>query len=115
MAIASALVTPEQMAEMAACGRLRSPREACGVLARGALAELPNRSSEDDLAWISKQDLEAALASHQDLRREELIFWHTHPGGFVGPSRTDLQNRVEGFSYLVVTLNADGTHTATAY
>lgn len=35
---------------------------------------------------------------------EDVIVWHTHPSGFVGPSRGDMQNRVEGLKYLVVSL-----------
>lgn len=111
----AATMMPEQIAQIAAWGRSVAPKESCGCFVRGALTELPNRSIEDDLACILKEDVEELLRGHENLRREEVMWWHTHPGGFVGPSRTDMQNRVAGFSYLVVTLNADGSHTATAY
>lgn len=35
---------------------------------------------------------------------DDVWLWHTHPGGNVGPSRMDMQNRVEGVNYLVVAL-----------
>ena len=37
----------------------------------------------------------------------EVIFWHTHPGGGIGPSRVDLQNRGPGH-YLVVAMTSEG-------
>lgn len=36
---------------------------------------------------------------------EHLTIWHTHPGGNIGPSRTDMKNRIPEMGNLVVTFN----------
>lgn len=89
-------------------GMEQAPKEACGVLViRGTLHRafrLPNHAENPRSRYeISKQDLLAVLRDdHQ--RRDELVFWHTHPGGLVGPSDADKDSRVEGIRYLVVTI-----------
>lgn len=37
-------------------------------------------------------------------RQDQVIIWHTHPGGTVGPSEGDLTEVIDGVSYLVVTI-----------
>lgn len=34
----------------------------------------------------------------------DVWLWHTHPGGHIGPSRMDMERRIEGVNYLVVSL-----------
>lgn len=83
------------------------------MLARGELLELPNRAPEDctDRAVISADDIPA------DLTVDEVLFWHTHPGGNVGPSGSDLdlKRQMPDLQYLVVTLVKDGTYIATRF
>lgn len=38
----------------------------------------------------------------------EVIFWHTHPGGGIGPSRVDMQNKPPSGYNLVIALTEDG-------
>lgn len=95
--------TPEQLDQMASLARQRSPRETGGVLLRGELIEITNRAPEDctDLYNYTVDDLEAVIG---DASVDEVLFWHTHPNGWIGPSRYDMESRLEGFQYLVVTI-----------
>ena len=36
--------------------------------------------------------------------RSEIICWHTHPGGLVGPSSEDIKRKAPGVRYLVVAI-----------
>lgn len=108
-------VLPEHVSEMARLGRLRAPREACGVFARGRVLELPNRAVENDLANFTVEDLLVAVQDLDDLDLDEMILWHTHPGGHVGPSRTDLELREQSLQYMVVALLPDGSHAGSRY
>lgn len=36
--------------------------------------------------------------------RNDVICWHTHPGGTVGPSEGDVRRKVRGVRYLVVAI-----------
>jgi proteasome lid subunit RPN8/RPN11 len=76
------------------------------LLFAGAIIELPNRSSEDDLYSFLVSDLEAVIGL--DTPPSEVLFWHTHPGGNIGPSKYDLDRRLEGFQYMVVALTPEG-------
>ncbi len=41
--------------------------------------------------------------------------WHSHPSGLVGPSRGDMRERQDALAYMVVTVNADQSLTATLF
>jgi proteasome lid subunit RPN8/RPN11 len=88
------------------------PYETGGVLLRGKLIEIPNRALEMDLYNITIDDLREVVG---DAMPDEVLFWHTHPGGMIGPSSMDLDARLEGFQYMVVSLDIDGSHLATRY
>jgi proteasome lid subunit RPN8/RPN11 len=49
-----------------------------------------------------------------DRMNDDVVIWHTHPGGLVGPSREDMQNRTPLKHHLVLT-NVDGDMVATWY
>ena len=97
--------SPEQLDEMARLGQVASPRETGGVLLAGVLIEMPNQSSEEDLYSFLIDDLEQVIG---DATIDEVLFWHTHPGGNIGPSKYDLERRLEGFQYMVVALTPEG-------
>jgi proteasome lid subunit RPN8/RPN11 len=35
---------------------------------------------------------------------DHFIVWHTHPSGNIGPSKGDMDSKIQGFQYLVVTM-----------
>jgi proteasome lid subunit RPN8/RPN11 len=100
-----------------AYGLEERPFEACGVI-------VPNLN-EAPGSWVRKminradnpmnsyrldpemiQQLSADLTPEEDQQRvwEDVIVWHTHPSGSVGPSAGDMEYRVEGLKYLVVSI-----------
>jgi proteasome lid subunit RPN8/RPN11 len=114
------LVTPEIVARIAAIGAQRRPQEACGILLGfDHLVELPNTSEDPEHAYVIARDaivdaIQLWYGQHGPIPAEDLldphptlinlIVWHTHPNGFVGPSRGDMQCREDGCKYLVVSL-----------
>lgn len=100
-------------------GDERRPNEACGLIIpiQGELprvVELPNRSKfPHDSFEMLGTDIFLVLQSifGEDLTVDEvenfiseMVVWHTHPGGNVGPSRADMRNKPAKFQSLVVTL-----------
>jgi proteasome lid subunit RPN8/RPN11 len=110
------------LSEITRLGLSRYPVEACGVLLpapfRGSsVIELPNRSLQpQDEYIIWPDDIEVAIGdwahSVDELARNSVAVWHTHPRGNIGPSRGDMRKRLTGVAYLVVSLDIDG-RTAT--
>lgn len=94
---------------------LRAPGEACGVISSDGLQviEVPNRSAGvEGLFTAEKGDLLSALKNLDNEDMSDVTFFHTHPGGGIGPSRYDLQNRTGFPNHLVVTLiEGDVVHT----
>lgn len=110
--------------EIANIGRLRSPNEACGLLLPSSIngvqvIELPNRSStpHDSFEMRGEDMLIALERVFRGDFPEELIggltAWHTHPGGGLGPSTADLENKPAHLKSLVVTLTDKGEALAT--
>lgn len=99
----------------------RSPAEAVGlILPDERVVELPNRSLTAHNSFkVTSEDVKLVLEAHNfgftEQEWADLTLWHSHPSGGVGPSRTDMQNRVPGVNHLVITLNADGTSTPSWY
>jgi len=113
------LVDEALIAEIVRIGEVRKPAEACGVLlpvpdSRGNhVIELPNRSMNaqssfeiwpDDIEQVLHDWVESVHPSYLD----KIAVWHTHPRGGVGPSRGDMQNKIDGVPYLVVALRTEG-------
>ena len=113
------MVLEESMVqEIARLGQSAYPNEACGLLlpspVRGQqVIQLPNRSKEPaDSVEIDDEDLILQLEAVYGERIpadavNEITIWHTHPGGNIGPSKYDLQNKPKVFKFLVVTLFQD--------
>lgn len=99
--------------EIGRTGRLRSPSEACGMLAEAPdgqsmrVIELPNRSLTPNAEYEMRgEDMRVALESYPEWG--VVALWHTHPGGTLGPSQADLANVIEWVPMLIVTLMPDG-------
>lgn len=105
--------------EIARIGELRRPNEACGILLpfawRGKRVwEIPNRADMPrDSFVMTSEDIVLTLQGWIDAFPEEAMWgniavWHTHPAGSVGPSRTDINNRIAYCGNLVVSLHENG-------
>jgi proteasome lid subunit RPN8/RPN11 len=122
------------LAEVERIGRERMPSEACGLIlpppgdrakAMGShpqVIELPNRSlTPQDSYEMSPGDAQIELErwmARDSVTQEHIdmmVCWHTHPGGGVGPSKNDLENRPPDISMIVVTLIGDKGHIYTIF
>jgi proteasome lid subunit RPN8/RPN11 len=103
--------------EIEKLGKLRAPSEACGVLldmpwrkADGSMSfvkELPNRAMADGTYRVDAGDIRMVLDGLEEV--EDVAVWHTHPSGFIGPSKGDMQNRPDpNIFMLVVALTEQG-------
>lgn len=95
------------------------PNEVGGIIVREREVKVLTNHSEhphnEFLFYLS--DLKAATLSFNvplDRVEEDVILWHTHPAGLVGPSRKDMQNRTPLKHHLVLTL-VDDTLVPTWY
>lgn len=99
------LISSDDVASIVELGKQRIPREACGILLTRRdsglrIVEVPNSSPDSDATLMLGADLHAAIEQlvsaeppyHGDLERD-LVIWHTHPGGKVGPGREDMRER----------------------
>jgi len=91
-------------------GMLRLPNEACGVIipdldvpADQWVHELKNRSTDPTNSFKIDPSTVTQLLVNPD-HWEDVLIWHTHPSGHVGPSKQDLQHRHPKLKYLVVSL-----------
>ena len=95
-------------------GAHRAPIEAAGFIFNDCIiVELANRSKTPTTNFEFKADdvqlaLEVAQLHPTNEDWGTAVFWHTHPGGGIGPSRVDLQNKVGPITHLVVALTPDG-------
>lgn len=94
------------------------PREAVGIIHEGVVYSLANASaSPEDSFEFSRESLRKLIQILDiPLERvnEEIILWHSHPKGGVGPSRTDMQHKTPLKHHLVVSL-VDNDLVATWY
>lgn len=108
--------------EIEKLGRDRAPVEACGLLldiprrkadgSVSAIVELPNRSMDGIGTYhIEPRDIRLALENLEEV--EDVAIWHTHPSGFIGPSKGDMQNRPDSGIYMVVVALTDDGPIAT--
>lgn len=97
------LVTEDDVKQILGIGLQKHPHEACGLLITGLEAgrvrEVVNRADDPSRDVVMKtEDISEALwemvgdpACYPGDLARELVVWHTHPGGLVGPSRNDMQ------------------------
>lgn len=107
--------------QIAQIGLAAYPHEACGLLlptpVRGQqVIQLPNRSKEpldsvevdpDDFI-IEMELLYGEADAIPDEVLEDIVVWHTHPSGNVGPSKYDMENKPAKLGCLVVAIYTDG-------
>ena len=86
----------------------RAPLEAVGLILDGIrVVELPNKSPTPKNSFeVHKSDIIKVLEKEEDL--PEIIFWHSHPSGVIGPSKTDMRQKNNFMEYLVITITPDG-------
>jgi proteasome lid subunit RPN8/RPN11 len=91
-------------------GLRRSPFEACGIVvpdfgkpADDWVHELDNRSTDPLTSYEIDTATIKQLAEEPETWSDILV-WHTHPKGGVGPSRRDVESKVPGLRYLVISL-----------
>lgn len=78
------------------------------------MVELSNESDQDRTCHYSLGSPEGIVrqlrTAEVDLSQtsQGFLVWHTHPSGLIGPSPTDMEWKVEGMEYLVVTVTEDG-------
>lgn len=102
-----ALITPTIVDAIVAIGAREKPQEACGVITpSGEVIELPNRAEDPTDGYALYPEDWANLWQQW---ATDLLIWHTHPSGWVGPSRRDMQYRNPDINYLVVTLDGIAT------
>jgi proteasome lid subunit RPN8/RPN11 len=96
-------------------GLVEAPHEACGVVIPDFNAPpdswvhaMKNRSSNPLNSFnIDPQTVRSILLDRDTFGKDvwdDVLVWHTHPGGLVGPSDGDMKTRIAGLKYLVVTL-----------
>lgn len=122
------VLNPQLTAEIVRIGLDRAPNEACGILLpppgdifrfrsrNRQVIELPNRSLNPRDSYEIRgtdivQELSEWFESVEPSDDPGLVIWHTHPSGNVGPSRGDLDHKLETFTYLVVSIDPS-THEA---
>lgn len=104
------------------------PREAVGLLWESPGNEvghrhLANISDDPEHSYavnVSEMIAKFEAATGRDILRAmddgvTFTLWHSHPSGLVGPSRGDVRLKQEALTYMVVTVNADNTLTATLF
>lgn len=104
--------------ELTRLALLRAPLEACGVISSDGLQviEVPNRATPgvEGQFTVERADLFSALKNLDNDDMSDVTFFHTHPGGGIGPSRYDMQQKTSFPNHLVVTL-IDGDIVTTWY
>lgn len=92
------------------------PLEACGIVvpdldrpAAEWVTRLENRSPDPTNSYVIDVRTIKQLVSSPEAYSDVLV-WHTHPSGHVGPSKHDWDNRIPGLRYLVVAMpNGEAT------
>ncbi len=91
--------------------RERAPHEAVGIIYNDLVYELGNHSATPESAFeFHRRDLRSLIeALNIPLERvnSEVVLWHSHPNGGVGPSRIDMQHKTPLDHHLVVSITGD--------
>lgn len=83
------------------------------ILDDGRVVQLPNKADNPSNSFqIDRSDVVEALLNENETRT--LTIWHSHPGGNIGPSRTDLRLKTAIPYHLVLAL-VDGDLVPTWY
>jgi proteasome lid subunit RPN8/RPN11 len=91
-------------AELLRISQLRAPLEAAGlILSDDRVVELPNHAGLEGQFAIYRADIVKLLENEFD--SSDIVIWHSHPGGGIGPSRTDMKNKTLFPYHLVLALH----------
>lgn len=104
-----AILPPEGGTHDRLVGMVRDklPHESVGLLtADGIIIELTNKAESPENSF-SVDKLELLHWIEQLGSVDGLTLWHSHPGGGIGPSRTDMQQRIPFLHHLVISLVDD--------
>jgi proteasome lid subunit RPN8/RPN11 len=106
--------------------RASYPLEACGLIlgrrngscveaARVVSARNLDRERARDRYELDPQDFLAADAEARGAGLDIVGVWHSHPDHPARPSATDLERAWEGWSYVIVSVAADGVRELRAW
>lgn len=87
--------------------------EAYGLLTN--LSDDPGSSYAVSLAELMEKFTASTGSDIVDADEGDIVLWHSHPSGLVGPSRGDMRAKLEGLRYMVVTLTDDGAPLYTEF
>lgn len=98
----------------------RAPVEAVGLLIDDEILELPNRADNgtSNFSFVPEDiaiAIENARIDIELIHWEDVILWHSHPSGGVGPSRTDMRHKVPRVQHMVLTITDDKQMVVTQY
>jgi proteasome lid subunit RPN8/RPN11 len=110
-------ITDDAVAEkaIAAIIEREAPKEAVGILWRRPgdpeiVVALSNISDQPTISYaVRTADIVSAIQLIDDdidvttIDPADLVLWHSHPSGFVGPSLQDMREKQDGLTYMVVT------------
>lgn len=111
---------PEHLEQIKQWGLEKLPHEACGVIIElpgesvirqlGNYADDPTKGYKVDNTELVEVLAEVIESSGHGVLRDQVVVWHTHPSGHIGPSTEDLASKVSDLRYLVVSLpNGEAT------
>jgi proteasome lid subunit RPN8/RPN11 len=82
----------------------QAPNEAAGIiLTDGTVVEMSNHSNSPHNTFeLNLADITSAIEKETDT--SNLILWHSHPSGGIGPSRIDLRQKTAFPYHLVLSL-----------
>lgn len=115
------LLTEELLEAINLIARNQAPLEACGIILPtphegNQVISVPNRADNPKQAFkVLGNDIRVAMGSWLETAESDelrqVILWHSHPNGGIGPSRIDMRakdRKITGLAYLVVSLTEDG-------
>jgi len=104
--------------EIGRLGNKAFPNEACGVIlpipwCGNQVIGLPNLAEDPTSHFqlnglVIHKAIEGWLDIAEPMDLSNIIIWHTHPKGNIGPSIPDIRNKLDGVYYLVVALTEEG-------
>ncbi len=103
------LLHPTTVNKLKAYALEAAPKEAVGLLdGVGKIFFLDNKADDPTNSFMVErtQILMTMQQTHFQIS-DEVVLWHTHPGGLVGPSTTDMQQKTPFKHHLVVSVIDD--------
>jgi proteasome lid subunit RPN8/RPN11 len=94
------------------------PKEVGGLILFGKrVVVLPNHAEGESAFAFHLRDIRDVIESHEIPLSEiadQVVLWHSHPGGGVGPSREDMRNKTP-LKYHLVLAYVEGSIVPTWY